>query len=562
MKKSAMAAESLSEESPLSFKLFFIISAACVGLYYEWLACIAAIALLGFLLRYARRGFLRLPGDISLYAVLSVLIGFLLSPLWAVDKGMTVYGFFKALPLLLFLLCISQNGDAGREALLKLIPTIGIGMTLLSWPLSLIPPLTHFFTVDGRLAGFFQYPNAFAALLLCGMALLLFDKSQDKLTLPKTAILFLGLLLSGSRTAFVLALGLVLFALVRQNNPSVRIATASIAALSVLAAAAYSLLGGDIAAGRFLTLSLRSSTFLGRLLYAQDALPVILRHPFGLGYLGYRFLQGSFQTGVYSVTYVHNELLQLLLDVGWIPAILWLIAIGKTLLSKSCPLQRKVLIAVLGLHSLFDFDFQYPFLCFILLLALEPDKQCRSFRPVKAAVIPAICLCAACLYFGLAAALLSFGHVEKAVKVYPGHTLAWLALLPEQADIPAMEDTADHILAHNDSVFLAHSAKARAAFSRGEIAAMIAEKEQAIRLAPYILEEYLDYFDMLSYSIELFRSAGDADSAAYCREKLLSISEMLRHTEEGTSALGWRIQDRPELTLPASYAARLIDNTH
>ena len=49
-----------------------------------------------------------------------------------------------------------------------------------------------------------------------------------------------------------------------------------------------------IPSGRFLTTSLHSSTLLGRLLYAQDALPVILRHPFGLGYRSYTYMQGSF----------------------------------------------------------------------------------------------------------------------------------------------------------------------------------------------------------------------------------------------------------------------------
>ena len=66
---------------------------------------------------------------------------------------------------------------------------------------------------------------------------------------------------------------------------------------------------------RFTNISFGASTFLGRILYVQDALPLILKHPFGLGYYGYYFIQQSVQTGVYTVVNAHNELIQILLDV-------------------------------------------------------------------------------------------------------------------------------------------------------------------------------------------------------------------------------------------------------
>ena len=66
--------------------------------------------------------------------------------------------------------------------------------------------------------------------------------------------------------------------------------------------------GNQDTIGRFLTISLESSTLMGRLLYYRDVLPVILKHPFGLGYMGYYYAQGGFQTGVYATKFVHNEL--------------------------------------------------------------------------------------------------------------------------------------------------------------------------------------------------------------------------------------------------------------
>ncbi len=548
-----------NRDCPISILIFFILSAGCVGLHFDWLACGAAIILIVILLKQTEDGIIQIPFGTTFWAVISVPIIFLLSPLWAIDHGMTIYGFFKTLPLVLFWLCISQCGEGCREKLFCLVPAIGVGMTLLSWPLSLIPSLEQFFTVNHRLAGFFQYPNTFAALLLCGMAILLFDKTYKKFTFLQIALLFCGILLSGSRTAFLLTLGLILSCFFWQKDRTTRLKMAAYVLVMALAVGVYAFCrGGRIATTRFLTIFSNSSTFFGRILYVRDAFPVVLRHPLGLGYLGYRFLQGSFQTGVYSVTYVHNELVQLLLDVGWFPAVLWIVAIGKTLLSNSCTAQKRALILVLCLHSLFDFDFQYPFMCFILLLSLEPDRIIRKFRLNRMAeTISTIGLCAVCAFFAVCAVLYSNGAAEKAVKVYPGYTLAWIDLLPKQENIGEMEKVADKILALNDSVSLAHSAKARAAFSFGNIRYMIEHKEKAISLSPYVLEEYLDYFDMLEYSIQLYQRDGNSESVKYCREKLLSIPAMLSESEERTSDLGWRIQDKPDLALPQHYATRL-----
>ena len=93
------------------------------------------------------------------------------------------------------------------------------------------------------------------------------------------------------------------------------------AAASVLALVIYSALFDSFGIfRRVLSLSFTESTFVGRFLYYMDALPQILRRPFGMGYMGYYYDQLSVQTGVYSVMYLHNDLFQLVLDTGWIPA--------------------------------------------------------------------------------------------------------------------------------------------------------------------------------------------------------------------------------------------------
>ena len=120
-----------------------------------------------------------------------------------------------------------------------------------------------------------------------------------------------------------------------------------------------------------------------------------------------------------------------------------------------------------------------------------------------------------------------------------------------------MADYAEKILAKNPDSSLANRAKARTFYADGDFGNMIPCKEKAIAYAKYSLDEYLDYFDMLAVGISLYTQNGDQESADYCREKLLEIPDMLEKVKEGTSSLGWKIKDQPELELPKEYKEQL-----
>lgn len=105
-----------------------------------------------------------------------------------------------------------------------------------------------------------------------------------------------------------------------------------------------------------------------------DALPVLLKHPFGMGYLGYYYIQNEIQTGVYTVRYIHNDWLQIGLDIGWIPLVLYGVAAVKTWIGKSVSIRNKMILAVLFLHGLFDFDAQNMFIFLIVLLIMSETE--------------------------------------------------------------------------------------------------------------------------------------------------------------------------------------------
>lgn len=535
----------------LPLAVFTALAPFVTGLFYEWQSALAALFLLAYLL-YVRKtvGKLRFPAGSALFAALGLCVLLLLSPLWAVDRGMAIFGLVKFLPLPLFVFALGQTEPSDRERLLDWIAPAGALMVLLSLPLSYVPVLRDYLTVNGRLAGFFQYPNSFAAYLMTGLILLSPKLGKDWKTLACFVLLLAGILLSGSRAVFVLTvLALVLIALFVLKGRERRLLL--LCGGGVLAAAlVYALLSGNLTAvGRFLTASLRSSTLLGRLLYAKDALPVILRHPLGLGYLGYHYSLGSFQTGVYSLLNIHNELLQLLLDAGWLAGGLGLWALWAGFRRWKGAPEKRIALALLCAHCLFDFNLQFLALDFVLLLFLDTDGK-KQPKPERLRFFPAFCglLAALCLWLGADSFLLRTGRNEAALKLYDGCTEARIALLPEAETAEEMETLADGILARNDYVSLAHSAKARAAYSRGDAAQMIVSKQRAIDTAKYSNEEYEDFREMLTHCLSLYEAAGASEDAETCRALLADIDEQKQAVLAATDPLAWLLDDKPELS--------------
>lgn len=569
--------------------VFLLVVPFLGGGFYEPVSCLCSIYLIGYLI-YCRKkaGGLTLHWNLVLLSMTVISAFYGISALWAVDTGMALLGFVKFLPMFLFVLAALQLPVDKKESLLTTVPISGSVMTFVSIGLGLVPALRPYLVVNERLAGFFQYPNAYALYLLAGVILLLENgKPEVKNRITRVVgllILILGIALSGSRTVFFLLAAVLLIVAIFGKERHLQYLILILLAALIGVTAIYALATGNMSTvGRYLTSSLSSSTLLGRFLYAKDALPVILRHPFGLGYLGYFYTQGSFQTGVYSVRNIHNELLQLFLDIGWIPAVLFAVTVVKSLFAKGTGLTRRLLLAVISSHCLLDFDLQFLAVGFVLILAMdlgpgnmEParkigkqknHKKHRRFagaagyrlRDWRILLVSGALPGIVSLWLGIASLFFYCDSYEVAVRIYPGYTEGYTALLVQAENVDEMERLADEILAQNKSVSLAYSAKARAAYAEGDFGEMILNKQQAIALSRYELAEYLDYFDMLYVGVQIYTANGDMASADYCRERLLEIPDMLEEVLEQTSPLAWRIHDKPELELPAEYLMALSE---
>lgn len=549
----------------------------CIGVFHVWTSALLSIVILACLVYQSRRQPLHLPGHIGFWAAVVTVAAYALCSLWAVDKALAPFGAVKYLPVpLFFLLCANRPGEEVRTAR-NLLPYLGAASVVLSLVLGCIPGLQGLFYVNSRLAGFFQYPNTFALYLLLGLIVGLQSDASATWKYPVAALNLSGILLSGSRTVFFL---LAAYTLVRilTGKGSARFVPAFVLVGLVLAAACYAAGTGSLSyASRFLTAPWKSSTLLGRLLYVQDAIPIVLRHPFGLGYMGYSFLQGSFQTGVYSVANAHNELVQLLLDVGWIPAGITIAAFIQ--IFRETDREGKILLACLCIHSHLDFDFQYIAIALLPVLLVEhasatpaASKRVRANHrksqgaprqagrlPGSAVAAVAAVLAAVSMYFGVISGAEYCKDYTAVLTLYPNHTYALMEELKAAGSTEEVSNLSERILAHNKSVSLAWSAKARVAYARGDFTTVISAKTEAISLSPYTLEEYLDFFDMLYKGYELYTENNMADSAEFCRQCLLSIPSLLEDTLNHTSSLGRRIADQPNLILPAEYQTILSE---
>lgn len=494
--------------------------------------------------------------NITLLALLMLPVAYLIVSIWAVDTGTAVFGFVKFLPVALFALCVSPLGNAARTELLDVIPGSALVSGIISYALSFIPGLDHYILVADRLGGTFQYPNTFALYCLAGIAVLLL---KDELTYKNwiaSALLTALILLSGSRTVFIFLIVLLIIVFIKlsgKNRIKLLITCAVVAAAGAIVIIAT---GSVQTVGRFLTISLESSTLNGRLLYYKDALHEILTHPFGLGYYGYYYKQPSFQTGVYSVLYVHSEPLQFLLDIGWIPAVCLFVIAGFSFFSKKTSFLQKVLLFLIVGHSCFDFDLQFMSVMFILILTLDFDIKHLEEIKIKNPVVPSVLisvLIVASFYFGTADTLYVLKKYEAEEKIYGADTRTEVMLMTDQDNYEDINKYADRIIARNGYVSIAYSAKANRALENGDIKSFTEYKEKAILCSPYSLSEYEDYIGKLLYAVEIYTKAGDLASADYCNSRILYAASILEQTEEKTSPVAWKIQDIPDFSLPDEY---------
>ncbi len=502
-----------------------ILSLLFFGSYFEFASCILTIYFIAYYFYLlSKKKFIQV--DISVILMIVIVMSYLIFIPFAVDLGVAFIGFVKFLPLIPFVLVISQFTQKEREGLLKIIPILGCVMVIISSLLSLIEPIESYLNVNGRLSGFFQYPNTFAVFLLVGIIILIEEyeaecKKQMGVQTLYILVLLYGMFQSGSRTCIIFLAVFVVVSCVLKPLRKGGILLIGLLGSGVIATLLYTVLvDGTSAVSRYLTISLGESTFLGRMLYAKDALGQILTHPMGLGYMGYQYTQGEFQTGVYEVAYVHNDFLQLFLDAGWLAGLAMIILVIRAVKSKRNTLLCKLVVIFLSLCTLLDFHLQFIAMFMILILALDYapvseelyQLKCKTKhtkktknnirRKTEGEFLGILKVKKAwkyslggmgliiSIYMLLVLGMEYFNFDTQSLMFYPSNTRIYISQLTATDNLEESNELADEILVLNECIAIAYREKSVYAFSQGEIEEMVNYKLEEIQYGKYNLTTY------------------------------------------------------------------------
>lgn len=541
--------------------VLLLLSVFLYGGFYEFTGAILT-AILGMLLIVCRMKYsFQIKGKKQLAVLLFVFLWFGITCFYAIDRAMAFAGVVKMLPLPLGYLFFMQFSDEKRQKAAAWTAPIGCFMVLCGILALPFPALKEQLWQAGRLGGFFQYSNTCALYLLAGLAVIcnqwmaksenLKKKNREqqylvrrnKIQILEGIVLFAGLLLTGSRGVMLLFLGYLLWFI--WHLPSQKAKKYGIfcivAVFAVLAVVMVVTNGsGEQNIGRIFTVFRYSSTWKGRILYDLDALRMIAKYPFGMGYHGYSYVQGQMQTGVYKTLFVHNDWLQAALDLGILPAVLFAAVMLHQLLKGSQSSMQKQILLLIMLHMLIDFDLQFIAIGLLGLLCLDYGKAEGTLKK-KTKIEDCIFLTVisvGCIYFCIPFLLDHAGESRKALSFYAAYTPAQLTVMEGSRSAEEAALAAEQILTHNTHLAEVYQYLAYSALEKEDYEESFVNMEKAISCDIYAKELYDEYEEILSQA-EKVQGSDQSRRRAWIQNKK-------REVLKKSSSLAYELNDRPQ----------------
>ena len=526
-----------TKKSKLGYTIVVMLFTFCIyGGFYEWgIAAAALLIIAGIICSNQKYSF-----QVPLFPLIILCIA-ILTTIWSIDYTENLLGIIRISAVVWWIIYCSALNKREKKIAIASIPYMGIAMTICGFFTLLFDSIYPLFWSAQRFGGFFQYANTCALFLLIGI-IVLAEQMQAQLAKGKNwyryigfVILLVGLLATGSRSIMILFL---LWGLTKGKKAA--------AGILLLGAGAYCYLlitGNQQNIARIFTLLTSNSTIYGRLLYYLDALDIIKAHPFGLGYMGYYYIQHSVQRGVYTVRFVHNDFLQAGLDYGVAVMLIFTVyLIGQICKGKQTRLQKELLL-IIGIASAADFHLQYFIIEIIGALCLDLDYGIKWInKEVFLSKILKFALGVAASVYLLAAVplLLDYlGDSYLALQCFPHYTRALEHELAAAQEPHVAVYYADKILTHNQYVAAAWDAKAYDAAEAGDFQNAICYKDNVIELERYNVEEYKRYDMMLK---DMIMQSEELD---YITKKRVELPKQLEILKEQTRDIAYKIRDKP-----------------
>ncbi|WP_227013737.1 O-antigen ligase family protein [Paenibacillus psychroresistens] len=244
---------------------------------------------------------------------------------------------------------------------------------------------------QNRLESTIEYANTLAIFLLVTAILcILFYLHEQKVGLLFHLTLQIsGLLLTLSRSVWILWIAAILllllsYKLLRTRKQLARFSFVQLAALGLAVLIKWDLF---FFLNRVHSIQAKASELQIRFVYWRDSLAMIRDHfLLGTGGGGWSVLLPEYSDPVYFVKYVHNQYLQIFMDVGLVGLVIFISilfvfyrGIGLGIMqNEESRLWNKgfvIIVTFILLHAGFDFDLSFPLMLGVVVLVLSIGSE-------------------------------------------------------------------------------------------------------------------------------------------------------------------------------------------
>ena len=546
-----------------------------IGTFYDFSVFLVTLIFSGILLGIFIKN-KKLKIEINNMFLLSMLL-FIFSFLgifWAIDKNDAIIGTLRMLSLVIFSILLMQCKKEEKEKILNVIPYSGLVMLILSIIIGFIPALRNIvYSESNRITGMFQYSNVFAVYLLIGFIIITnkkkkeekvkeakeesvkIEKNKQKLLKKYSPIicgiiLLIGILMTGSRTTFIITTIYIIYLCFRKENRYRKIYGITYAVILLLLGI-YVLITKNIETiGRIFTISMDSSTLLGRILYWKDGLNLLLENIFGYGYMGYSYKVYEIQTGMYYTKFVHNDYLQIALDIGIIPLVIFIIFLVKSLFSKNNSKLNKIILISIIIHMFLEFDLQFMIIFYILLMCLEEKtyKKIEIEKSITSYLVIGIVILVYG-YYGIACFMNYIKQDEIAINMLGDFTEAKVNVMNSTENLNTANRLADEVLEKNIYAYQAYGIKAIYYLQNNEFEKMIEMKKKEISLDKYNPQVYEDYVFCLSQVLEKYAKEQNDEEIIKYSKYVFEVENMVQDVKNKTDKITEKLQDSSKIEL-------------
>lgn len=489
--------------------------------------------------------------DIKFIFILLWSVSYLLTMFWVVDTELSWLGFLKFFTVPLFIITIMQykytpeQKNKWFDAVGK-IGAVMVGVILIvSLFERIITGENNIFFYQNRLAGFFNYANSFALFLLIGIIIIGFKKNIKLVDFIVSNMLLIGILLTNSRAIMIITVFSYLLILIF-NKESRKKNFINLGIMIVVSAIVTAVMQNFGVSNRIP--SGNSGEWLLRLLYYKDALRMTVKNIFGYGYMAWWYMQEGLQSGAYDTQYVHNGLLQIVVDVGIIPALLIVITFIMGFFDKKVTARDRVLMLVILGHSLIDFNMEFLAITLVLFMTLEFDKKQEKIELKKIKVL--ICgLGFIYTFFAIITLLNNWGQYRIANSIFP-YSIALNEQLGQTENIYECLEISEKLYDKNKYFLNASSFLSIKEQSSDNYEEAHKYEFWIVKNKKYTMSYYIQYVKFLEKAIQHYYSVNDIETMKKYVERLINVETMIENVKETSDDLAYRIQHKPRLEMP------------